>query len=264
VSIAKDEAVDWRELGKILVRNNRGELIPLSAVVKIDQGTALQSITRMDRERAVTLYANLAKGKTQAQAMAEVEKLTTQLLPEGYHMAVSGSAKTFKESFRSLLVALLLGIIVSYMILAAQFNSYIHPITVLIALPFSVSGAFIGLLIFGQSLNMYSFIGLILLMGIVKKNSILLVEMTNQVRRAGEDVRNALQKACPIRLRPIIMTSVSTVVAAIPPALALGPGAETRVPMAIAVIGGVTVSTFLTLLVVPCVYLLFSRIQREI
>lgn len=264
VSIAREEAVDWRELGKILVRNNRGELVPLSQVVTVKEGTGLQSITRMDRERSVTLYANLAKGKTQAEAMAAVDKITQKELPSGYHLAVSGSAKTFKESFQSLMMAILLGILVSYMILAAQFNSYVHPVTVLIALPFSVSGAFIGLFVSGQSLNMYSFIGLILLMGIVKKNSILLVEMTNQLRRAGEDVRSAIQKACPIRLRPIIMTSVSTIVAAIPPALALGPGAETRVPMAIAVIGGVLVSTLLTLVVVPCVYLLFSKVQREI
>jgi HAE1 family hydrophobic/amphiphilic exporter-1 len=148
------------------------------------------------------------------------------------------------------------------MVLASQFNSFVHPVTVLMALPFSMSGAFLTLLAFGHSLNIFSFIGLILLMGIVKKNSILLVDFTNQVRARGEaSVRAALLEACPIRLRPILMTSFATMAAALPLALALGPGAELRAPMAIAVIGGVFVSTLLTLFVVPCVYELLSRFE---
>jgi HAE1 family hydrophobic/amphiphilic exporter-1 len=150
------------------------------------------------------------------------------------------------------------------MVLASQFNSFIHPFTVLIALPFSVSGAFISLWLFDQSLNVFSFIGLILLMGIVKKNSILLVDFTNQVRdRGGVSVRDALQEACPVRLRPILMTSLATIAAALPLAFAIGPGAELRAPMAIAVIGGVLVSTILTLLVVPAVYELLARFERQ-
>src|SRR5205085_1560589 len=144
---------------------------------------------------------------------------------------------------------------------ASQFNSFIHPVTVLMALPFSVSGAFLTLLLFHQSLNIYSFIGLILLMGIVKKNSILLVDFTNQVRDRGIAVRPALLEACPIRLRPILMTSFATIAAALPLALAFGPGAETRVPTALAVVGGVLVSTLLTLFVVPCVYDLFAHVE---
>jgi HAE1 family hydrophobic/amphiphilic exporter-1 len=132
------------------------------------------------------------------------------------------------------------------------------------ALPFSVSGAFLTLLIFGHSINIFSFIGLILLMGIVKKNSILLVDFTNQVRERGDiSVRAALLEACPLRLRPILMTSFATIAAALPLALAFGPGAELRAPMAMAVIGGVLVSTFLTLLVVPCVYELLARFERS-
>jgi HAE1 family hydrophobic/amphiphilic exporter-1 len=131
------------------------------------------------------------------------------------------------------------------------------------ALPFSVSGAFLTLLAFGHSLNIFSFIGLILLMGIAKKNSILLVDFTNQVRDRGLAVREALLEACPIRLRPILMTSFATIAAALPLALALGPGAELRAPMAIAVIGGVLVSTLLTLFVVPCVYELLARFEKD-
>jgi HAE1 family hydrophobic/amphiphilic exporter-1 len=140
------------------------------------------------------------------------------------------------------------------MVLGSQYNSFLHPFIVLLALPFSISGAFVALLLGKQSINLYSMIGLILLMGIVKKNSILLVDFTNQVRAEGKGVEESLLSACPVRLRPILMTSLATIAAAIPPAIGLGPGAEVRIPMAIAVIGGVFVSTFFTLFVVPCVY----------
>jgi HAE1 family hydrophobic/amphiphilic exporter-1 len=149
------------------------------------------------------------------------------------------------------------------MVLASQYNSFIHPFTVLLALPFSVTGAFLALWISGNTLNLYSAIGLVLLMGIVKKNSILLVDFTNERRKQGANVHDALLEACPIRLRPIIMTSVSTIAAAVPTALALGAGAETRAPMAQVVIGGVVLSTFLTLFVVPCVYSLMSRFESQ-
>ncbi len=173
-----------------------------------------------------------------------------------------GSSQSFKESIQSLIFALLLGIVVSYMVLASQFNSFVHPVTVLMALPFSFSGALIGLLITGQSINIYSLIGFILLMGIVKKNSILLVDFTNQLRdQSSLDVRTALLKACPVRLRPILMTSVAVVSGALPEALSLGPGSETTIPMAIAIIGGVIASTFLTLFIVPCVYSLLARLE---
>jgi HAE1 family hydrophobic/amphiphilic exporter-1 len=160
----------------------------------------------------------------------------------------------FQESFQSLIFALVLGLVVAYMVLASQFNSFIHPFTVLLALPFSITGALISLWIGGQSLNIYSMIGIILLMGIAKKNSIILVDFTNQLREEGRPRQEALLEACPIRLRPILMTSVSTIAGAVPSALALGPGAETRIPMALAVIGGITVSTFMTLFVVPSAY----------
>lgn len=195
--------------------------------------------------------------------MAGTEKLARALLPPGYSLKMTGNSQNFKESFRSLIAALLLGILVSYMVLASQFNSFVHPIAVLLALPFSFSGAFVGLALFHQSINIYSLIGFILLMGIVKKNSILLVDFTNQVRREqGMDVNQALLEACPVRLRPILMTSVATIAGALPEALAIGPGAETTIPMAIAIIGGVMASTILTLFAVPCAYSLLSRLER--
>lgn len=234
-------------------------------MVKIEEKPSLQQIARFDRERAISIFANLKAKASQPKAMEEVQKVAERILPEGYRIVMSGTSKTFKESFQGLFFALILGILVAYMVLAAQFNSFIHPISVLAALPFSISGAFLALLLTGQSLNMYSFIGLILLMGIVKKNSILLVEFTNHVRNEeGLSVLDALKKACPVRLRPILMTSFATVAAAIPPALALGPGAESLIPMAVSVIGGTVFSTALTLVVVPCIYLLLSRFERPI
>jgi HAE1 family hydrophobic/amphiphilic exporter-1 len=179
-------------------------------------------------------------------------------------VAQGGNAKTFQESFQSLIFALVLGLFVAYMVLASQFNSFLDPVTILMALPFSFSGAFFALLLTQQSINMYSMIGLLLLMGIVKKNSILLIEFTNTVRDRGvSSAKQALIEACPVRLRPIIMTSAATITAAIPSAMAMGEGSETMKPMALCLIGGVLVSTVLTLYVVPCFYLLIDRFRKR-
>ena len=263
VRLRPDDRLTPEDIGRLWVRNNRGELIPLTDVVRLEERQALQTITRRGRERAITIYSNVASGRSQTDAIQAVERIARETLPEPYAIVFSGSAQTFREAFSSLLFALWLGIVISYMVLGSQFNSFVHPFTVLLALPFSISGALAALLVARQSLNLYSFIGLILLMGLVKKNSILLIEFTNQIRARGVEVKEALLEACPIRLRPILMTSLSTVAAAVPVALALGPGAEARIPMAVAVIGGIVFSTILTLFVVPCAYSLLVRVERR-
>jgi len=263
VRVMREQRLLPEDILKLTLWNNRGEMVRLADVTTLEQKPGLLAITRRGRERAIGLFANVGRGKSQADAIKKAAKISRKILPEGYRAVFSGTSQTFKESFQSLLFALWLGIIVSYMVLASQFNHLIHPVTVLLALPFSLSGAFLSLWMGHQSLNIFSMIGLILLMGIVKKNSILLVEFTNQMRERGMNIKEALTVACPIRLRPILMTSISTIAAAVPPALALGPGAETRIPMAIAVIGGVTVSTFLTLFVVPAAYLALSRFEKH-
>jgi HAE1 family hydrophobic/amphiphilic exporter-1 len=177
-----------------------------------------------------------------------------EVLPAGYHVRMSGSARAMEESFDELTMALLLGVAIAYMILASQFNSFVHPVTILAALPFSLTGAIAALRLTGLTLNLYSFIGIVLLMGIVKKNSILLVDLAHQRRLLGDSRNEALLVACPQRLRPILMTTVATLAAAVPAAVAAGPGGELRQPMAVAVIGGVAVSTLLTLFVVPALY----------
>lgn len=262
ISLLKEYSREGSDIKKIMLRNLHGEMVPLSRLVKIDEKPSLLTITRYNRERAISIFANITPGKSQADALAMVGMVASNVLPDGYHVVLSGSSQTFRESFDSLIFALILGIIVAYMVLASQFNSFLHPVIILLALPFSATGAFIAMRILGLSLNIYSMIGLLLLMGIVKKNSILLVDFTNQKRvLAGMNVHNALLTACPIRLRPIIMTSIATITAAIPPALSLGPGSETTRPMAIVVIGGVILSTLLTLFVVPCAYSLMSRFE---
>jgi len=264
VKLTENNLSRMDKLKTLHVRNNRGQIIPLLDVVRVEEKPSLLTISREDRERAISIFGNMVKGKSQQQALEEATRISKQILPVGYRMALSGSSESFKETFQSLIFALVLGLIVAYMVLASQFNSFIDPFTVLLALPFSVSGAFIGLDIANQSLNMYSMIGLILLMGIVKKNSILLVDFTNHTREQEKiPVFQSLLKACPIRLRPIMMTSIATIVGALPPAFAIGPGAESRIPMAVAVIGGVIVSTILTLYVVPCAYLIFARSEKK-
>lgn len=251
------------EILALQVWNNRGQLVTLKDVVSLTQVPTSPTLTRYNRERAIGIFSNVAQGKSQTAALDEVNRIIAQVLPQGYHIVLTGGAQAFQESFRSLLLVLLMGILVSYMVLASQFNSFLQPLIILMALPFSISGALIGLWAGKQSINIYSFIGVILLMGLVKKNSILLVDFTNHMRVQGAGVNEAIKQASPIRLRPILMTSLAIMAAALPPALGLGPGAETRVPMAVAVIGGVFFSTLLTLFVVPAVYSLASRLERK-
>lgn len=264
VKIKDQDLTQIKDISEINVRNNRGELIALSEVTKIIEDEGLLSINRKERARAITVTANLADGISQGEALSYLREKIKPTLKEGVSLVESGSVQTYNESFSSLIYVIILGLVIAYMVLASQFNSFLHPITILSILPFSFTGAFITLKLADQSINIYSMIGLILLMGIVKKNSIILVDFTNQAREKGESVRDALMQACPIRLRPIIMTSVSTIAGTLPAALALGPGAETRVPMALSVIGGLSLATVLTLFIVPCVYSLIpGKIDTE-
>jgi multidrug efflux pump subunit AcrB len=246
------------DFARLRVRTAAGTLVPLSTVVSWTERPALQAITRNNRERAITVFANVAPGASQQQALAQVEELGRDL-PLGYRASLGGASVAYRESMGSLVFALLLGVLVAYMVLASQFNSFLHPWTVLTILPLSLVGAVLALGISGRSLNIFSMIGLLLLMGIVKKNSIILVDFANQVRESEPDARAAMLRAGPVRLRPILMTSTATAMAALPPALSLGAGSELRAPMAIGVLGGLVVSTALSLVVVPAFYVVAER-----
>jgi multidrug efflux pump subunit AcrB len=251
------------DLSMFRVRAANNALIPLSSVVVTSQVAELQAINHADRERAITITGNVAAGHAQGEAIAYVTSLGSQL-PTGYRIVTSGQSSQFSDAMSSLIFALLIGILVAYMVLASQFNSFLHPVTVLTILPLSVAGAFFALLIAGKTLNVFSMIGLLLLMGIVKKNSIILVDYAAEIRvHENLDARTAMLKAGPIRLRPILMTAVATMMAAVPSALGLGPGSETRGPMADAVIGGLVLSTALSLLVVPAFYVVADRLKGK-
>jgi len=251
------------DFDRLRLRAASGEMVPLSSLVTQQERPALQSITRKDRERAISIFGNVAPGKSQNEAIAAVEKLS-RALPIGYRAVLGGASVAFRESMGALIFALILGILVAYMVLASQFNSFLQPIIVLSVLPLSVAGAAFALWMSGKSLNIFSMIGLLLLMGIAKKNSIILVDYAQQLRAEGLNAHEAMMKAGPIRLRPILMTSLATMMAAVPSALALGPGSETRGPMAIAIIGGLIVSTALSLMVVPAFYVVADRGSRKL
>ena len=248
---------DPDDIGRLFVRSKDGRMIELSNIVEIKEGGGPSVINRVDRQRAITLFANL-EGKPLGQAKEELDNIAVKILPPDYTGSHKGMADMMGESFGYLMFALILGVILAYMVLASQFESFIHPITVLLSMPFSFIGAFAALLITGMTLNIFSFIGLILLMGLVKKNAILLVDYTNTLRAKGMERKEAILTAGPVRLRPILMTTFAMVFGMMPIALGIGEGSETRAPMAIATIGGLLTSLFLTLVVVPVVYDVFD------
>jgi multidrug efflux pump subunit AcrB len=231
--------------------------------VQVKEQLTLQSVNRINRQRSISVFGNIATGQSQSKVLERAGQIAKEILPPGYSFAYEGAAAGFSEAFGSLFTAMAVGILVAYLILAVQFNSFIHPISVLMALPFSVTGAILSLYLFGISLNLFSFIGLIVLMGIAKKNSIMLVEFTNQTREREKGIspEAALIEACPVRLRPILMTSVATVAAATPLIFGHGFGQETRTPMGLAIVGGTIVSTVLTLFVVPALYLVLAKLE---
>jgi multidrug efflux pump subunit AcrB len=270
VRLLADQRLRPEDIEQIYVRSRTGQMIRLADVVSVTIEPALLSVTRENRSRAINLYCNPAPGHSPTEVIADAQRIAAEILPPGYAMVLAGASKSSEETDQALWFALGLGIAIAYMILAAQFNSFLHPITVLLALPFSLTGAVLALSWTGNTLNMFSMIGIVLLMGIVKKNSILLVDFTNQRRQEGLGVRDAILSASPTRLRPILMTTISTIAGAVPAAMALnldwlGVGAsggmELRAPMAIAVIGGLTLSTILTLFVVPAFYAVFEDVK---
>ncbi len=251
VQLQEKDRQEKSAIESILIRNNRGQTLPLSTVVDVVEASGPQVIYREDRIRGVRVDASLAEGVTGGDAVNMVNQWVKEIFPEKYYIRYSA---TPQDKLFETLIVILLGLVVAYMLLACQFNSFVDPMLIFLAVPFGLTGSLAALVIGGQTLNVYSAIGLLLTMGIVKKNSILLIEFTNQLRDSGIPTMEALRQACSVRLRPILMTNFATIAAAIPAALALGPGAETRIPMALTIIGGVSVSLLFTMYVVPCFY----------
>ncbi len=247
------------------VKSEDGALIPLRDVVTVKVISTLPTVHRYNHQRKVELTANMAPGVAQGEAIGKSLELAEQTrnemgLPETYRFVVLGNASAMAQTLESLLGCLVLGFLFAYMILAAQFKSFIHPFTVLLAVPFGVTGALATLWWFGDTLNMMSMIGLVLLAGLVKKNSIVLVDYANQLRRRKHCTpEQAMAEAGAVRLRPILMTSIATIVGAIPLAIGVSAGSETRAPLARSIIGGSLLATVVTLVVVPVFYCAFER-----
>lgn len=250
---------DPQDLLNMPVRSDRGGVVALGNVVRVLEAVGPNVIPRYDRQRSSTLYANLA-GKSLGDAVVEVEAAIAQAAPPGglYDAVATGTSKSFKDSFRYLGLALGLSIVIVYLVLAAQFESFLHPLTILAGLPLAAVGVVVGLALTRLSLDVFSFIGLIMLVGIVAKNGILLVDYTQHLRARGVPRDEALARAGPVRLRPILMTALTTAAGMLPVALAFSEGGETRASMGVAVIGGMLSATPLTLLVVPVVYTLLD------
>lgn len=249
------------DLDRFRVRAASGTLVPLANLVHWEEHPALQSVTRLDGMRAINVYLNEASGASQAEVRSRVAQLCRETMPPGISFRWEGVSAQGDEARLGLIFAFFFGILVAYMVLGGQFNSFLDPVTVLSVLAPALLGAFIGLWLFDVTLNIASGIGLLLLMGIAKKNSIILVDYANQAKEAGKDAVEAMLQAGPIRLRPILMTSAATMMAAVPIAIGLGAGAETRQPMAVAILGGVALSTLLSLVIVPAVYVLVDRFR---
>jgi len=241
------------DLLALKVRSTSGALVQLGSVVSIDEGSGPARIERQSRMRQVTVFASL-EDKPLSVAMAEVDAAAAGKLPKGVRAVWGGMADVMRESFASLTAALVLAILIIYLVLAAQFESWVHPLTIMISLPLSVVGAIGGLLVAGEPLGIMAMIGIILLMGLVTKNAILLVDYTNTLRERGLPRIPALIQAGATRLRPILMTTAAMIFGMTPVAIGASEGGEIRSPMAVAVIGGLLTSTFLTLVVVPVVY----------
>lgn len=261
--LLQQDRTNPQDIEKIHIRTNKGEFIKLSDVVHVQEAGGPSLIGRLDRQRSLTLYANLEKIPL-GQAKSELDKIAKKVLPEKFSSKYRGMADVMGESFIFLMGALALGIIMAYMVLAAQFENFIHPLIILLSMPLAFIGAFGLLLITGKTINIMSFIGLILLMGLVKKNAILLVDYTNTLIKNGLSRHEAILTACPIRLRPILMTTFAMIFGMLPIALGMGEGSEARAPMAIAVIGGLISSLFLTLIVIPVVFDLLEEVLEKI
>ncbi|ATB47308.1 efflux RND transporter permease subunit [Corallococcus macrosporus] len=250
-------------LGKLTVRSTTGQLVELRNFASVTPADGPVQIDRESQKRQITLLANLASGYALSDGMNFLNEYAAKELPKTVIYDFEGNAKEMGKSVAAFGSALLLGIVLIYMILAAQFESFIHPFTIMMSLPFALIGAIGGLLITGQAMSMFALIGVIMLMGLVVKNGILLVDFTLQLREEGKTATEALLQAAPVRLRPILMTTIAMIAGMIPVAVAKGDGAETRAPMAITIIGGLVTSTFLTLGVVPVVYSLMDQLIEK-
>jgi multidrug efflux pump len=257
----RDEPMD---LKTIYVKNKIGNLIQLDNLVTVEEQSSPPQLYHNNRYQSATVSAGLVAGKTIGDGIKEMEEIAKRVLDDSFSTALTGSSRDFAESSSNVLFAFVLALVIIYLVLAAQFESFIDPFTIMLTVPLALCGAMLSLWYFNQTLNIFSQIGIIMLIGLVTKNGILIVEFANQLKEKGKTVREAIQEAAAARLRPILMTSIATALGAMPIALALGAGAKSRMAMGIVIVGGILFSLALTLYVIPAIYSYFSKeLKRE-
>lgn len=258
---SEDALKHTADLKQIYLRSSSGELIRLDAVASFKPVLGAAVIGRYDLQYAVNFYAN--PNVPLGEAIDLVNETTAKLVPPSYKVKFTGQAEELGKTMKNMTFVFSLAFVLLYMVLASQFNSFIQPFIIMLAQPLAIIGGLIALLLTGNTLNIFSMIGLVLLIGLVAKNSILLVDLTNQLREKGASINDALSEACPIRLRPVLMTSLTIILALLPAAIGLGAGSETNKPLSVAIIGGMISSTLLTLVVVPAAYsLVMSALEK--
>ncbi|MFN8321223.1 MAG: efflux RND transporter permease subunit [Chitinophagales bacterium] len=256
----RDEPFD---LKTFFVRNNKGTLIQLDNLVKITEQSNPPQLYHFDRYKSATVSAGLAPGKTIGDGVAAMEEISKKVLDDSFNTALTGASRDFKESSSNIGFAFVLALVLIFLILAAQFESFIDPLIIMFTVPLAIAGALLSLWMFNQTLNIFSQIGIIMLVGLVTKNGILIVEFANHKRKEGEDKMSAVIDSAALRLRPILMTSLATALGALPIALALGAGASSRISLGIVIIGGIMFSLILTLYVIPAMYSYMSRTAKK-
>ncbi len=261
VQLEKEKRSLPDQLSALYLRGDQEKLIQLSSLVSVSERTAPRELNHYDRRRAVTITGSLLPGYTLGETLTQLEAIAADILPAdgGYQTAVSGESREFKESGYSLIFAFNLALIVIFLALAAQFESFTDPLTILVTVPLGLTGAFGALYLAGMSINLYSQIGLVMLVGLATKNGILIVEFANQLRAEGRDIVESVLQASRLRFRPVLMTAVSTIFGMLPIAFATGAGSESRSPMGMVVIGGMLLSTLLTLVVIPVVHIILQK-----
>ena len=256
----RDEPMDLKSM---YVKNKTGTMIQLDNVVSVEEQSSPPQLYHYNRYQSATVSAGLATGKTIADGIKEMESISKKVLDNSFSTDLSGPSRDFAESSSNILFAFLLALVIIYLVLAAQFESFIDPFTIMLTVPLALSGALLSLWYFNQTLNIFSQIGIIMLIGLVTKNGILIVEFANQLKEKGKPKHEAIQEAAAARLRPILMTSIATALGAMPIALALGAGAKSRMAMGIVIVGGILFSLILTLFVIPAIYSYFSKEKKH-
>ena len=252
------------DISKIYIRNSRGENIPISSVLTIEENSNPPNLYHYNRFNSATISASLAEGKTIGDGVNAMDRIAKEQLDESFQTALSGPSRDFKESASNTSYALLLALILIYLVLAAQFESFTDPFIIMITVPLAIAGALISLWMLGQTLNIFSQIGIIMLIGLVTKNGILIVEFANKKREKGLAIKEAVLEAAAQRLRPILMTSLATALGALPIAISLGAAATSRKPLGTVIVGGLMFSLILTLFVIPAVYTYLSSKHKRI